>query len=61
MIDPTEIKDVPCSTCGEFTPEDELHNIDWDWGICSLCKDNQKDEDWQWKDYYTTYILYDKL
>ena len=37
MIDPTEIKDVPCSCCGTFTPEDELYKADHDWGVCYEC------------------------
>tara|TARA_R100001443_G_scaffold69029_1_gene77642 strand:- start:111 stop:245 length:135 start_codon:yes stop_codon:yes gene_type:complete len=37
MTDPTEIKDVPCSCCGTFTPEDELYSTDHDWGVCYEC------------------------
>lgn len=39
MNDPTEIKDVPCSICGAFVPEDELYDSDWDYNICYDCKD----------------------
>jgi len=38
MTDPTEIKDVPCSCCGKFTPEDELKDRDHDWGVCYECE-----------------------
>ena len=38
MTDPTEIKDVPCSCCGAFTPEDELYETDHDWGVCYECR-----------------------
>tara|TARA_R100000742_G_C4248862_1_gene67394 strand:+ start:78 stop:212 length:135 start_codon:yes stop_codon:yes gene_type:complete len=37
MTDPTEIKDVACSCCGAFIPEDELYETDHDWGVCYEC------------------------
>ncbi len=39
MKDPREIKDVPCSVCGTFVPEDELADSDWDYNVCYDCKD----------------------
>jgi hypothetical protein len=39
MKDPREIKDVPCSVCGTFVPEDELADYDWDYNLCYDCKD----------------------
>ena len=38
MMDPTEIKDVPCSCCGTFVSEDDLQNTDHDWGVCYECE-----------------------
>jgi len=43
--DPTEIKDVPCSRCGSFVSEDELYDLDWDWGVCSECYDDDSEEE----------------
>ena len=43
MNDPTEIKDVPCSLCGTFVPEDELAQSDWDWNVCYDCSEKYKD------------------
>ena len=38
MINPEDIKDVPCSCCGTLTAEDELQNADHDWGLCYECE-----------------------
>ena len=40
MNNPTEIKDIPCSMCGIFTPEDELFEFDWDYGLCQKCQES---------------------
>ena len=38
MTDPTEIKSVPCTSCGTMTEQDQLNNVDWDWwGTCNDC------------------------
>jgi len=41
--DPTEIKDVPCSICGNIVAEDELNDSDWDWGLCSYCYEEEEE------------------
>jgi hypothetical protein len=37
MGNPEEIKDIPCSICGIYLPEDEMNETDHDWNVCSNC------------------------
>jgi len=37
MINPEEIKDIPCSICGVYVAEDEMNDTDHDWNVCSNC------------------------
>ena len=36
-MDPTEIKDHPCSSCGNWYPMDEFTEYDWDYQLCDDC------------------------
>lgn len=37
MGNPEEIKDYPCSTCGNVYPMDEFAEYDWDYQLCDDC------------------------
>ena len=45
MMDPTEIKDYPCSTCGNWYPMDEFTEYDWDYQLCDDCVTKEEDDE----------------